>query len=227
MALALLNSAGSAICYGRCGSPVWTGASRVHFGSEASARVVDVPAHIPAGDSTLSARGRRGTKETSRLDLVVRRLLSILLSASVFVSMAVAADDMAAFPAAEAGMTRYVINLPSQRDENAFEVELSIGKTVKTDAVNHYFFGGTLDVETIPGWGFDRYILRQLGPMAGTLMAVDPNAPKVERFVSLGGPPHLVRYNSRLPLVIYVPTGVDVRYRVWRADQRFASAKPA
>jgi ecotin len=28
----------------------------------------------------------------------------------------------------------------------------------------------------------------------------------------------LVRYNSRLPLVIYVPEGVEVRYRVWRAD---------
>jgi ecotin len=144
----------------------------------------------------------------------MRRLLSILLAAIVFVSIAVAADDMAAFPPAEAGMTRYVINLASQHDESAFEVELSIGKTVKTDAVNHYFFGGTLDVETIPGWGFDRYILRQLGPMAGTLMAVDPNAPQVERFVSLGGAPHLIRYNSRLPLVIYVPAGVEVRYRV-------------
>jgi ecotin len=58
-------------------------------------------------------------------------------------------------------------------------------------------------------------------------MAVDPNAPQVERFVSLGGAPLLLRYNSHLPLVIYVPTGVEVRYRVWRADHRFSSAKPA
>ena len=34
----------------------------------------------------------------------------------------------------------------------------------------------TLETENIPGWGFDRYILRKLGPMAGTLMAIDPNA---------------------------------------------------
>jgi ecotin len=26
-----------------------------------------------------------------------------------------------------------------------------------------------------------------------------------------------VRYNSRLPLVIFAPTDVEVRYRVWRA----------
>jgi ecotin len=132
---------------------------------------------------------------------------------------------MVAFPPADAGMTRYVINLPPQHDESAFEVELSIGKMVKTDAVNRYFFGGTLDVETIPGWGFDRYILRKLGPMAGTLIAVDPNAPQVERFVSLGGVPHLLRYNSRLPLVVYVPASVEVRSRIWRAGPEFASAK--
>jgi ecotin len=54
--------------------------------------------------------------------------------------------------------------------------------------------------------------------MAGTLMAADPAAPKEERFVALGGEPYLVRYNSRLPLVVYVPEGVIVRYRVWSAS---------
>ena len=49
-------------------------------------------------------------------------------------------------------------------------------------------------------------------------MAVDPNAPKVARFVTLAGKPQLVHYNSRLPIVAYVPDGVEVRYRIWRAD---------
>jgi ecotin len=43
--------------------------------------------------------------------------------------------------------------------------------------------------------------------------------PKVERFITLGGEPELLRYNSRLPLVVYVPVGVEVRYRIWKADQ--------
>jgi ecotin len=55
--------------------------------------------------------------------------------------------------------------------------------------------------------------------MAGTLMAVDPNAPKVDRFISLGGEPYLIRYNSRLPVVVYVPEGAEVRYRIWRAGE--------
>lgn len=133
-------------------------------------------------------------------------------------SSSLAADYLKAFPPAEAGMNRYVINLPEQADESAWRVELMIGKTVQTDAANRYFFGGRLEVETIEGWGFDRYLLRELGPMAGTLMAVDPDAPKVERFITLGGEPQLLRYNSRLPLVVYVPAGVEVRYRFWRAD---------
>jgi len=48
-------------------------------------------------------------------------------------------------------------------------------------------------------------------------MAVDPNAPKVDRFVRLGGEPYFIRYNSRLPIVVYVPEGVEVRYRIWEA----------
>jgi len=138
-------------------------------------------------------------------------------------ALAAAADNLKAFPPAEVGMIRVVINVPPQEDEDAFRVELMVGKTVKTDAVNHYFFGGTLVTETIEGWGFDRVILHQLGPMAGTLMAVDPAAPLVDRFVTVGGEPALRRYNSRLPLVVYVPVGVEVRYRVWRADAKTAT----
>lgn len=113
-------------------------------------------------------------------------------------------------------MTRHVIRLSKRKDETALKIELIVGRTVKTDAKNRYFFGGTVEVENIPGWGFNRYILRKLGPMAGTLMAVDPNAPQVERFISVGGET-LINYNSRLPIVVYVPAGVDVRYRLWSA----------
>lgn len=56
--------------------------------------------------------------------------------------------------------------------------------------------------------------------MAGTLMAVDPSEPKKDRWITLGGEPELIRYNSRLPLVVYVPVGVEVRYRIWRAEEK-------
>ena len=130
-----------------------------------------------------------------------------------------AEDNLKAFPPAGAGMVRYVLQMPEQKDESAFKLELIAGKTVLVDERNRYFFSGQIETATIEGWGFTRYIVNQLGPMAGTLMAIDPAAPKVERFVRLGGEPYLVRYNSRLPVVIYVPEGVEVRFRIWAASE--------
>jgi ecotin len=129
-----------------------------------------------------------------------------------------AADNMKAFPPPEQGMVRYVLQVPKQGDESAFKVELIVGKIVLLDEQNRYFFGGKIQKETIKGWGFTRYNVTQLGPMAGTQMAVDPNAPKVNRFITLGGEPYLIRYNSRLPVVVYAPEGVEVRYRIWTAE---------
>lgn len=50
--------------------------------------------------------------------------------------MVSAADNMKAFPPAEAGMTRHVLQLPEEKDETALKVELIVGKTVSLDAGN-------------------------------------------------------------------------------------------
>jgi ecotin len=112
-------------------------------------------------------------------------------------------------------MVRYVLQLSKQDDESVFKVELIVGKTVQVDEKNRYFFGGNIEKETINGWGYTRYNVSKIGPMAGTRMAVDPNLPKVTKFITLAGDPYIVRYNSRLPIVVYVPEGVEVRYRIW------------
>ncbi len=129
-----------------------------------------------------------------------------------------AGDILKAFPAAESGMTRHVLTLPTQTDESTRRVELIVGKTLQTDAGNRYFYAGHIEAQNIDGWGFTRYVVAELGPLAGTLMAVDPTAPKVARFIALGGEPYLIRYNSKLPVVVYVPAGVEVRYRIWTAQ---------
>lgn len=146
------------------------------------------------------------------------RSLCVVLVLLTRAPAALAADDLRAFPPAGDGMTRHVIRLAKQEDESAFRVEVIVGKTVRTDAQNRYFFGGRMQAEVIPGWGYERHVLRELGPMAGTLMAIDPGAPQVERFIGLGGEARLLRYNSRLPIVVYVPEGVEVRHRIWRAE---------
>lgn len=143
-------------------------------------------------------------------------LMVIILVFATSVSVSIA-GNMDAFAPAKNGMTRHVLELPGQTDESKFKVQLIIGKTVRIDKGNRYFFGGKIVKETIKGWGFTRYVVSKLGSMAGTLMAVDPNVPKVDRFITLGGRPYLIPYNSRLPVVVYVPEGVEVRYQIWSA----------
>ena len=143
--------------------------------------------------------------------------LAALLICSVVLS-AMAADNMKAFPPAEEGMVRHVLHLVKQDDESACKVQLIVGKIMQVDEGNRYFFSGKIEDETIDGWGFPRYNVSTLGSMAGTLMAIDPNAPKVNRFIALGGEAYLISYNSRLPIVVYAPEGAEVRYRLWRAE---------
>ncbi len=145
-------------------------------------------------------------------------LTAILLLLSV-VASSEEIDNMRAFPSAEKGMIRYVLKLPQEPDESVFKVELIVGKTVLVDKHNRYFFGGKIEAEVIEGWGFTLYKVSKLGPMAGTLMAVDPNEPKVSRFITISGDPYFVRYNSRLPIVVYAPEGVAIRYRIWAAGE--------
>ena len=121
-----------------------------------------------------------------------------------------------AFPQAEEGMTRFVIELPHKERgvENAFKVELVVGKMLETDGVIRMFMGGKLEPKPLKGWGFTFYEA-QLGPAASTLIGVPPGTPRVEKFVQ--GPSRLINYNSRIPIVVYVPNDAQVRYRVWFA----------
>ena len=141
------------------------------------------------------------------------------------VSTVPAQDNMKAFPPAEAGMVRYVLQLPKQEDESLAKVELIVGKQVQIDPINKYFFSGQIESENIEGWGFTRYVVKQLGPMAGTLIGVDPDEPKVPRFITLGGEPFLIRYNSRLPVVVYVSEDAEVRFRIWNTTPESSPMK--
>ena len=129
-----------------------------------------------------------------------------------------------AFPAAKEGMIRYAINLPDRQrgEEDGYRVEIVVGKTMLTDGVNRMHLGGKIEARPLEGWGFTYYEVEKLGPAASTLIGVPPDQPKVEKFVH--GPSTMIRYNSRIPLVIYVPTGGEVRYRIWKAPEKFEEA---
>lgn len=132
-------------------------------------------------------------------------------------------SDVAPYPEAQAGQVRQVIYLPQLENENDAKVELQIGKTIEVDC-NKHSFGGSLESQTLQGWGYDYYVLDELkGPM-GTMMACLPDFKPEQAFVTINNLP-LMRYNSKLPIVVYVPEGVEVKYRVWKAGNEQLDAQ--
>lgn len=132
-------------------------------------------------------------------------------------------EKVAPFPQAEKGMKRQVIQLPVQQDEANFKVELLIGQTLEVDC-NQHRLGGRLESKTLEGWGYDYYVFDKVTSPVSTMMAC-PDGKKEQKFVTAYlGDNSLLRYNSKLPIVVYTPENVDVKYRVWKADENVGQA---
>lgn len=123
-------------------------------------------------------------------------------------------QDKAVFPKTLDGYDRFVIDLPRKENENKFEVEILVGKTDKFDC-NNQMLNGTFETKTIEGFGYDYYVFNSDGTIASTLMGCPDNT-KTEKFISQS---EKVRYNSKLPVVIFAPKGFEVKYNIWSAGQ--------
>jgi len=133
-------------------------------------------------------------------------------------------EKVAPYPQAEKGMKRQVITLPQQKDESGYKVELLIGQTLEVDC-NQHRLGGELESKTLEGWGYDYYVFGKVTGPASTMMAC-PDGKKTQKFVTAYlGDDAMVRYNSKLPIVVYTPENIDVKYRVWKAEESEQNAK--
>jgi ecotin len=167
-------------------------------------------------------------------------VLAAVVASGLLVSLAHAAEEagpplpadvdpdavkqfQAAYPKAPAGMERKVVFLPhvERGADDDIQVELVVGRVIETDGINTYRLGGEIHERDIAGWGFSYYEVEgDLEQAASTLMAGPTNP--APRFVA--GPRKLVRYNSRLPLVVMVPAGCELRWRPWKAEGEWRAA---
>ncbi len=125
-----------------------------------------------------------------------------------------------AYPAPKAGFKRVVIHLEAKPDEGDWRVELMVGKVMETDGVNRVGLMGRLEEKTVEGWGYT-YLEAPVSEGAfSTKIGVPSDKPTVQAFVTFPayGP---FRYNSRLPIVIYLPEGYEARHRLWKAVTPF------
>ena len=53
-----------------------------------------------------------------------------------------------------------------------------------------------------------------------TRMACTSEQAKAKSFLSLGKQPYLIPYNASWPVVVDLPDGMELRWRVWKAETR-------
>jgi ecotin len=180
---------------------------------------------------TYPARSPQRDHRRDRLRARSANILLILIALAVLPSLpaaALAADDLKPFPEAEHGYRRVVIRLPEVDAPDERRVELILGRTMQVDC-NRHILSGQLQRKVVQGWGYDYLVLSNVGGPASTMMACPPGQPKRATLVRVSldrsdAQNGWQRYNPRLPLVIYVPDNIEVRYRIWTADRESAAA---
>ncbi|USD21622.1 ecotin family protein [Microbulbifer variabilis] len=133
-----------------------------------------------------------------------------------------AAEPLDAFPAEVEGKRRHVIELPKVVDESRFMVELVPGKNALADC-NLRSYSAPLQRQVLPGWGYPYYVLAELKPSKGTSKVCGSDS-ESRRFIRVRGNGLILPYSSSQPLVVYLPEGVQLKYRVWRADKNLSDA---
>jgi ecotin len=156
---------------------------------------------------------------------MLAKLLAVGLMLLAGFACAAEHAELKAFPPPGPGMQRFVIVLPHKErgEDESFRVEILAGRHILADGVNLLRLGNRIEPRTLKGWGYTYYELSGPSTTMSTMMAPPPGSAQVERFVT-ASPLHIA-YNSRLPVVVYVPDGYEVRYRIWNAPTNFEKAE--
>ncbi|KYJ86537.1 serine protease inhibitor ecotin [Sulfurovum riftiae] len=157
--------------------------------------------------------------------MIKRMLFGLALALSTISLHAadVSKEKYGMFPQPEEGYVRYIVDVPKTENDYDHKVELLIGKTMLVDC-NHHSFSGKVERIPLEGWGYTYYKVSDIKSGPTTMMAC--RGPKKEAFISVHLPREmqLMRYNSRLGTVVYVPEGFEVRYRIWHAEKEIQKA---
>lgn len=139
--------------------------------------------------------------------------------------MTISKVDPNIFPKAEKGYKKMVIEVPYSENDANKKVEFQVGKWMDVDGCNTFNLMGAYEQKDLQGWGYTYYVFKTNGDVIGTLMEC-PN--QAGRNLFVGAAPQLVDYNGRMPIIIYIPEGYDVQFKIFKSENetyRAAEAK--
>ncbi|MEN1785141.1 MAG: ecotin family protein, partial [Bacteroidota bacterium] len=116
---------------------------------------------------------------------------------------------------------RHIIQIPINSNEQDKKVEIYISKVLEVDCNAHSLLG-TIKSESVSGWGYKYYTFETNGHTRSTLMGCPDGSLTKKKVYSIS---ELVRYNSKLPIVVYTPSGYEVHYKIWNRNNEEHTAK--
>ncbi len=139
--------------------------------------------------------------------------------------------NLSGYPDPAPGLKRWVIQpsglLPKSADPLIsahpldWRIQLIVGQTVRLDCNTKRLLGPGVTMRMLPK-ASGKALFEVKGPVAviSTKMACPDDQPTRTSFLSLGKQPYLVPYNASWPIVVDLPVGTELRWRVWKAETR-------
>ena len=158
-------------------------------------------------------------------------LLLLMVAASAPAAAAIPRLDLSGYPATKQGLKRWVIQpsglLPKSDDAMIsahpldWRVQLIVGKEVDVDCNVKRLSGPSLSMQRLPE-ASGKALFEISGPVLvlSTRMACTKEQAQGKSFLSLGKQPYLIPYNASWPVVVDLPDGVVLRWRVWKAETK-------
>lgn len=119
-----------------------------------------------------------------------------------------AVDKLRIYPEKVGTLIRHYIYLKKETNEILYSVEFFPGIYAKVDNCNKHFLGGEFKKHRIKDSELTYYVFYYESTHTTARGCPEPST---IQFVT--GPKRLVRYDSRLPLVVYLPEGMELKYR--------------
>jgi ecotin len=120
-------------------------------------------------------------------------------------------------------MVKNVINIQPMANESLYRIEFYAVKSTEVDDCNKHYLLGDFEVKNVEGYGYPYYIFNSNQQIISTKMGCGNDVKKIKNVPS--GKTETIRYLSLLPIVIYTPQMIDVKYKIWKQDPKELDAR--